>query len=120
MIVPSGSMKSLAGCHSASPSQYAERGYTRGEEEAEEEEEEDVRTISEQWFEYLRFLQPTFCDAHSEETGMRRSRGRLAPGEISYRGLVVNHKNNEDMLFIIGKITTPRLFVGRRSHRTNR
>jgi hypothetical protein len=74
-----------------------ERGYTLG---GEEYEEEDCRTISEQWYEYLRFLPPTFCDAHNEEAGMRGPRGRLAPGEISYRGLVVNHENNEDMLFI--------------------
>jgi hypothetical protein len=31
---------------------------------------------------------------------MRGPRGLLAPGEISYRGLVVNHENNEDILFI--------------------
>lgn len=31
---------------------------------------------------------------------MRGPRERLTPGEISYRGLVVNHENNEDILFI--------------------
>jgi hypothetical protein len=56
--------------------------------------------ISEQWYEYLRFLPPTFCNVHNEEAGMRGPRVRLAPGEISYRGLVVNHENTEDILFI--------------------
>jgi hypothetical protein len=80
---------------SSSTAELGYTGYTAGEEE-----EEDGRTISENWFEYLHFLPPTFCDAHNEEAAMRGPRGRLAPGEISYRGLVVNHENNEDTMFI--------------------
>jgi hypothetical protein len=57
-------------------------------------------TIQERWAAYIRFLPVDFCDHRNEEAALRGRKDRIRPGEISYRGLLLNHETNEDVNFI--------------------
>jgi hypothetical protein len=70
-----------------------------GKNEDEGEKESELK-VPDRWFGYLHFLSSNYCDPNNVEASMRGLRERLAPGEISYRVLVLTHDNNEELLLI--------------------
>jgi hypothetical protein len=70
------------------------------QEYSEEDEEDSVKKKPDCRFEYLRTISECFCNPSNAGASMRGSRERLLRGEVSYRGLQINHDNNEDLLFI--------------------
>jgi hypothetical protein len=58
------------------------------------------QTVQTRWAAHLSFLAADFCYLRNKESALRGRKDRIRPGEISYRGLLLNQETNEDVNFI--------------------
>jgi hypothetical protein len=57
-------------------------------------------TMEEKWNYYISGLDSQFFDPRSKEAAMQGSSERIKLGEVSYRGVKVNHENSSDVQFV--------------------
>jgi hypothetical protein len=57
-------------------------------------------TMEERWNYYVNGLDPQFFDPKNKDAALQSSSERIECGEVSYRGVTVNHENCNDVKFV--------------------